>query len=192
MTTGTVQILWEYRVRHYSSQIPLHTHTHTHTHPHSGRIEAHWRRLLTGQSCLFASRGRQVAAKLTSSKITAQDVWSTLPLEEPSVEIGRGNGTPLQYSCLEDPWTEEPGRLQSMGSLRVGHNWATSLSLFTFMLGEGNGNPLQCSCLESPRDGGAWWVIVYGVTQSRTRLKWLSSSSSSNQYRTPTKNVSGK
>ena len=45
-------------------------------------------------------------------------------------------------------------------------------------IGEGNGNPLQCSCLENPRDGGAWWASVYGVTQSRTRLKWLSSSSS--------------
>ena len=45
-------------------------------------------------------------------------------------------------------------------------------------IGEGNGNPLQCSCLENPRDGGAWWAVVSGVTQSRTRLKWLSSSSS--------------
>jgi len=43
---------------------------------------------------------------------------------------------------------------------------------------KGNGNPLQCSCLESPRDGGAWWAAVYGVAQSRTRLKRLSSSSS--------------
>ena len=43
---------------------------------------------------------------------------------------------------------------------------------------EGNGNPLQCSCLENPRDGGAWWAAVYGVAQSRTRLKRLSSSSS--------------
>ena len=42
---------------------------------------------------------------------------------------------------------------------------------------EGNGNPLQCSCLENPRDGGAWWAAVYGVSQSRMRLKWLSSSS---------------
>jgi len=73
------------------------------------------------------------------------------------------------------PWTEEPGRLQSMGSLRVGHDWVTSLSLFTFIIGEGNGNPLQCSCLENPRDGGAWWAAVYGVAQSRTRLKRLSS-----------------
>ena len=61
------------------------------------------------------------------------------------------------------PWMEEPGRLQSMGSLRVRRNWATSLSLSTFM-----------HCLENPRDGGAWWAAVYGVSQSRTRLKRLS------------------
>ena len=46
-------------------------------------------------------------------------------------------------------------------------------------IGEGNGNPLQCSCLENPRDGGAWWTAVYGVTQSQTWLKRLNSSSSS-------------
>ena len=63
------------------------------------------------------------------------------------------------------PWTEEPGRLQSMGLQRVRHDLATSLS----RVGEGNGNPLQCSCLETPRDGGAWWATVYGVAQSRTR-----------------------
>ena len=76
------------------------------------------------------------------------------------------------------PWMKEPGRLQFMESLRVRHDWATSLSLFLSCFGEGNGNPLQCSCLENPRDGGAWWAAVYGVAQSRTRLKWLSSSSS--------------
>ena len=139
-----------------------------------------------------------------------------------------GNDTPHQYSfAWKIPWMEEPGRLQSMGSLRVRYNWATSLSLFTFVhwrrqwqptpvllpgeshgrrslvgcsprgrkdsdmterlpfhfslscIGEGNGNSLQCSCLENPRDGGAWWAAVYGVAQSWTWLKWLSSSSSS-------------
>ena len=70
------------------------------------------------------------------------------------------------------PCTEEAGRLQSMGSLRVGYDWATSLSKLS-CIGEGNGNPLQCSCLENPRDGGAWWAAVYGVAQSRTRLKRL-------------------
>ena len=76
------------------------------------------------------------------------------------------------------PWKEEPGRLQSMWSRRVGHDWATSLSC----IGEGNGNPLQCSCLENPRDEGAWWATVHRVTQSRTRLKRLSSSSSSRAF----------
>ena len=76
------------------------------------------------------------------------------------------------------PWTEEPGRLQSMGSLGVGHNWATSLWLFTFMHWRRKYNPLQCSCLENPRDGGAWRAAIYGVAQSWTRLKRLSSSSS--------------
>ena len=70
------------------------------------------------------------------------------------------------------PWTEEPGRLQSMGLKRVEQDWVTSLSC----IGEGNGNPLQCSCLENPMDGGAWWAVVYAVAQSRTRLNRLSSS----------------
>ena len=48
-------------------------------------------------------------------------------------------------------------------------------------IGEGNGNPLQYSCLENPRDGGAWWAAFYGVAQSRTILKWLSSNSSSSK-----------
>ena len=58
----------------------------------------------------------------------------------------------------------------------------TELLHFHFSLsciGEGNGNPLQCFCLENPRNGGAWWAAIYGVPQSRTRLKRLSSSSSS-------------
>ena len=58
----------------------------------------------------------------------------------------------------------------------------TELSLSLSCIGEGNGNPLQYSCLENPRDGGAWWAAVYGVAQSRTRLKRLSSSSSSPCY----------
>ena len=56
-------------------------------------------------------------------------------------------------------------------------------------IGEGNGNPLQCSCLENPRDGGAWWAAVCGVTQSWTRMKWLSSSSSSNSHKDKHVNV---
>ena len=93
---------------------------------------------------------------------------------------GEGNGTPLQYSCLENPmdggawWAVVCGVAESL----------TQLSDFTFTfhfhaLEKEMANPLQCSCLENPRDGGAWWAAVYGVTQSQTGLKRLSSSSSS-------------
>ena len=68
------------------------------------------------------------------------------------------------------PWMEEPGGLQSMGSWRIGQDWATSLSLFTFMHWRRNGNPLQCSCLENPRDGGAWWMPSMG--SHRVRHDW--------------------
>ena len=64
------------------------------------------------------------------------------------------------------PWTQEPGRLQSMGSLRVGLHFHFSLSC----IGEGNGTPLQYSCLENPMDTGAWLATVHGLTESRTRL----------------------
>ena len=81
------------------------------------------------------------------------------------------------------PWMEEPGRLQSMGSLRVETTERLHFHFSLSCMGEGNGNPLQYSCLENPRDGGAWWAAVYGVTQSRTQLKRLSSSSSSVENR---------
>ena len=72
---------------------------------------------------------------------------------------------------------EEPGRLQSMGSLESATTERLHFHFSLSCIGEGNGNPLQCSCLENPRDREAWWAAVYGVTQSRTRLKRLSSSS---------------
>jgi len=75
------------------------------------------------------------------------------------------------------PWMEEPGRLQSMGSLESDTTERLHFHFSLSCIGEGNGTPLRCSCLENPRDGGAWWAAVYGVTQSWTRLKWLSSSS---------------
>ena len=65
------------------------------------------------------------------------------------------------------PW----GRQESDATERLHFHFSLSC------IGEGNGNPLQCSCLENPRDGGAWWPAVYGVAQSRTRLKRLSSNS---------------
>ena len=77
------------------------------------------------------------------------------------------------------PWMEEPGGLQSMGSLGVDMTERLHFHFPLSCIGEGNGNPLQCSCLENPMDGEAWWAVVHGVTHSRTRLKRLSSSSSS-------------
>ena len=63
-------------------------------------------------------------------------------------------------------WTEEPGRLQSMGSLESDTTGRLHVHFSLSCIGEGNGNPLQCSYLESPRDGGAWWAAVSGVAQS--------------------------
>ena len=94
--------------------------------------------------------------------------------------LGEGNGNPLQYSCLENCMDGGAWKAAIHG---VAKSW-TLQSDFTLFLsivpfGEGNGNPVQCSCLENPRDGGAWWAAVSGVAQSRTRLKRLSSTSSS-------------
>ena len=80
------------------------------------------------------------------------------------------------------PWMEEPGRLQSMGLLELDTTERLHFHFSLSCIGEGHGNPLQCSCLENLRDGGAWWAAVYGVAQSRTRLKRLSSSSSSVKF----------
>ena len=94
---------------------------------------------------------------------------------------GEGNGTPLQYSCLENPmdggawWAAVHGVAQSQ----------TRLSDFTFTfhfdaLEKEMATRSSVLGLENPRDGGAWWAAVYGVTQSQTRLKRLSSGSSGN------------
>ena len=73
------------------------------------------------------------------------------------------------------------GQRSLVGSSPWGHKESDTTERLPFpfslsCIGEGNGNPLQCSCLENPRDGGAWWAAVYGVAQSRTQLKQLSSS----------------
>ena len=87
--------------------------------------------------------------------------WHPTPVFLP----GKSHGQRSLVGC--SPWSRsELGRTERL-------HFHFSLSC----IGEGNGNPLQCSCVEIPRDGGAWWAAVYGVTQSRTRLKRLSSSS---------------
>ena len=74
-------------------------------------------------------------------------------------------------------WTEEPGRVQSMESLRVRHDWVTSLPLFTFMHWRRKWQPTPVFLPGESQGRGAWWAAVYGVAQSQTRLKGLSSSS---------------
>ena len=81
------------------------------------------------------------------------------------------------HTTWKIPWREEPGRLQSMGSLESDMTERLHFHFSLSCIGEVIGNPLQCSCLENPRDRGAWWAAVYGVAQSWTRLKRLSSSS---------------
>ena len=80
---------------------------------------------------------------------------------------GRSHGRRSLVGC--SPWGQE----ESDTTERLHFHFSLSC------IGEGNGNPLQCSCLENPRDRGAWWAAVYVVTQSQTRLKRPSSSSSS-------------
>ena len=115
---------------------------------------------------------------------------------------GEGKGYPLQYSGLENSidcivhqrrqWHPTPvllpgkshGWRSLVGCSAWGHEESDTTERLPFhfslsRIGEGNGNPLQCACLENPRDGGAWWAAIYGVTRSRTRLKRLSSSSMS-------------
>ena len=89
--------------------------------------------------------------------------WHPTPVLLP----GKSRGQKSLVGC--SPW----GRSELDTTERLHFHFSLSC------IGEGNGNPLQCSCLENPRDGGAWWAAVYGVTQSRTWLKRLSRSSSS-------------
>ena len=89
--------------------------------------------------------------------------WNPTPVPLP----GKSHGQRSLGGC--SPW----GLEESDTTERLHFHFSLSC------IGEGNGNPLQCSCLENPRDSGAWWAASYGVAHSRTRLKWLSSSSSS-------------
>ena len=68
------------------------------------------------------------------------------------------------------PWTEEPGRLQSMGSLESDTTEQLHFHFSLSCIGEGNGNPVKYSCLENPIDRGAWWATVQGVTKTQTGI----------------------
>ena len=97
---------------------------------------------------------------------TSEDSWRRQWHPTPVLLPGKSHGRRSLEGC------SPCGRWGSETTERLHFHFPLSC------IGEGNGNPLQCSCLENPRDRGAWWAAVYGVAQSRTRLKWLSSSSS--------------
>ena len=102
---------------------------------------------------------------------------------------------PQVYKCWRRRWHPTPvllpgkshGQRSLVGCSPWGHEQSDTTERLHFhfslsRIGEGNGNPFQFSCLENPRDGGAWWAAVYGVAQSWTRLKQLSSRISSNVH----------
>ena len=96
-----------------------------------------------------------------------------------------------EFSLFDTPWHPTPvllpgkshGQKNLVGCSPWGHKKSDTTERLHFhfslsCIGEGNGNPLQCSCLENPRDGRAWWAAIYGLAQSQTWLKRLSSSNS--------------
>ena len=105
------------------------------------------------RECFPEQRVLLVKEKMYQDKILPSCIWVSLELYM------------APYSsnlAWKIPWTEEPGRLQSMGSQRVGLDWSTSLSLSC--IGKGNGNPLQCSCLKNPRDRSLVGCCLWGHT----------------------------
>ena len=116
---------------------------------------------LTWSSCLRTHYAILIFGSI--SRLLWRRQWHPTPVLLP----GKSHGWRTLVGC--SPW----GRWESDTTERIYFHFSLSC------IGEGNGNPLQYSCLENPRDGGAWWAAVCGVAQSWTRLKRLSSSTSS-------------
>ena len=108
-----------------------------------------------GQFSLQSQRKAMPKNVQTIAQLHSSHMLALLP--------GKSHGQRSLVGC--SPW----GREELDMTERLPFHF--SLSCF----GEGDGNPLQCSCLENPRDREAWWAAVYGITQSQTQLKWLSS-----------------
>ena len=113
------------------------------------------------------SLGRQKIYLISFWTCPRQPLWGRQWHPTPVLLPGKSHGRRSLVGC--SPW----GHWGSDTTQRLHFHFSLSC------IGEGNGNPLQCSCLENPRDGGAWWAAVYGVAQSWTRLKWLSSKAAS-------------
>jgi len=131
------------------------------------------------------------------TEFSRQEYWSGLPfpspgdLPDPGIELGSpalqtgaftvwatGKPPKINWTSIKHSYTHGERSLVGCSPWGREESDTTEWLHFHFSLsciGEGHGNPLQYSCLENPRDGGAWWAAVYGVAQSHTRLKWLSS-----------------
>ena len=120
-------------------------------------IQLHWRRQHK-TVCLSQITERINLLIKPPLAINRRRQWHPTPVLLP----GESHGWRSLEGC--SPW----GRWESDMTEQLPFHFPLSC------IGEGNGNPLQCSCLGNPRDGEAWWAAIYGVTQSRTRLKWLS------------------
>ena len=119
---------------------------------------------LLGQQITTSCDGIEIYKAISS--FTRRRQWHPTPVLLP----GKSHGQRSLVGC--SPW----GRWESDTTEQLYFHFSLSY------IGEENGNPVRCSCLENPRDGGAWWASIYGIAQSRTRLKQLSSSSSTLIY----------
>ena len=120
--------------------------------------------------CISRGRGKRERKWLWQEPARVTE-GSQAPLEDRqrgAMQLSRENIPGAETGLCEGVITRGSGVSEEQP---IGH-------LYTFIFREGNGNPLQCSCLENPRDGGAWWATVYGVAQSQTWLKQLSSNRS--------------
>ena len=155
----------------------VHTHTHTRTHISKCRVGlGTWKNETTTVISIFENMiwARDCSLSFTHTHINTHSHSHSKKAVAP-------HSSALAWKI---PWMEEPGGLQPMGSLRVGHDWATSLSLFTSTHWRRKWQPTPVFLPENPRDGGAWWAAVCGVAQSRTQPKRLSSSSSTFSFNT--------
>ena len=137
--------------------------------------------------CYFRCEECRSRYKFSISPSLSQQFWESCVRSSTAVK-SKCEG--LWRSLWVKPWrtawpTEDSAWIRSgflcVKPLQIGGCYIIS-AYVALPIGEGNGNPLHCTCLENPRDGVSWWVAVYGVTESRTRLKQLSSSSSSPAY----------
>ena len=124
---------------------------------------------------LFSCIGRQSPYRLATREILIYLVQCNVKALEKAMAL---HSSTLAWKI---PWREEPSRLQSMGSLESDMTERLHFHFSFSCIGERNGNPLQCPCLENPRDSGAWWAVVSGVAQTRTRLSDLAAAAASEQ-----------